>query len=80
MGTTVIGGMLFASGAGLKAAGLKQGSPFMNSTTEAAAVERVQADHDMTKHLGHWTSANRFEVRARSGAVVLDLLLACHPG
>src|SRR5580692_9884610 len=45
----------------------------MSSTTEAATVERVQADHDMTKHLGHWTSANRFEVRARSGAVVLDL-------
>ena len=48
----------------------------MNSTTmttEAATVERVQADHDITKHLGHWTGANRFEVRARSGAVVLDL-------
>jgi hypothetical protein len=29
----------------------------MNSTTEAATVERVQADHDTTKHLGHWTSA-----------------------
>jgi len=45
----------------------------MNSATEAATVERVQADHNITKHLGHWTSANRFEVRARSGAVVLDL-------
>ena len=48
----------------------------MNSTTmttEAATVERVQADHDITKHLGHWKGANRFEVRARSGAVVLDL-------
>jgi hypothetical protein len=45
----------------------------MNSTTEAATVERVQADHDITKHLGHWTSANRFEVQARSGPVVLDL-------
>ena len=48
----------------------------MNSTamtTEAGPVERLQVDHGMTKHLGHWTSANRFEVRTRSGAVVLDL-------
>lgn len=48
----------------------------MNSTattTEAGPVERLQVDHGMTKRLGHWTSANRFEVRARSGAVVLDL-------
>ena len=47
----------------------------MSSTamTAEAAAEHVQADHGITKHLGHWTSANRFEVRARSGAVVLDL-------
>ena len=42
-------------------------------TTEAGPVERLQADHGVTKRLGHWTSANRFEVRARSGALVLDL-------
>ena len=48
----------------------------MNSTAmtaEAGTVERLQIDHGMTKRLGHWTSANRFEVRARSGALVLDL-------
>ena len=48
----------------------------MNSTAmtaEAGTVERLPADHGMTKRLGHWTSANGFEVRARSGALVLDL-------
>jgi hypothetical protein len=48
----------------------------MNSTamtTEAGTVERLQVDHGMTKRLGRWTNANRFEVRARSGALVLDL-------
>ena len=48
----------------------------MNSTAmtaEAGTVERLQIDHGMTKRLGHWTSANRFEVRARFGALVLDL-------
>jgi hypothetical protein len=48
----------------------------MNSTamtTEADTIERLQVDHGVTKRLGHWTSANRFEVRARSGALVLDL-------
>ena len=34
---------------------------------------RVHADHSMTKHLGHWTTARRFRVRARRGAAVLDL-------
>ena len=47
----------------------------MNSITMTtdAAVQRVRADHDITKHLGQWTSSNRFEVRARHGTVVLDL-------
>jgi hypothetical protein len=36
-------------------------------------VVRVHADHTMTKHLGHWTTARRFQVRARRGAAVLDL-------
>ncbi|HUB22114.1 MAG TPA: hypothetical protein VMA97_06880 [Streptosporangiaceae bacterium] len=48
----------------------------MNSTamtTETGTVERLHVDHETTKRLGHWTAANRFEVRARSGAVVLDL-------
>lgn len=38
-----------------------------------AAVEHVDADHTMIKRLGDWTSARMFHVRARSGAVVLDL-------
>src|SRR6516225_7483601 len=42
-------------------------------TAEAGTIERLQIDHGMTKRLGHWTSTNRFEVRARSGALVLDL-------
>ena len=48
----------------------------MNSTAmtaEVGTVERLQIDHGTTKRLGHWTSANRFEVRARFGALVLDL-------
>jgi hypothetical protein len=34
---------------------------------------RVDAYHTMTKRLGNWTAANRFQVRTRRGAVVLDL-------
>ncbi len=33
----------------------------------------IDADHTMTKHLGNWTKANRFQIRTRRGAVVLDL-------
>ncbi len=36
-------------------------------------TERVHADHTVTKRLGHWTDSGHVEVRARSGAVVLDL-------
>lgn len=41
----------------------------------AAAAEpvRLHADHLALKRLGHWTSADRFEVRVRRGSVVLDL-------
>jgi hypothetical protein len=42
-------------------------------TNETGTVERLHVDHETTKRLGHWTGANRFEVRARSGVVVLDL-------
>jgi hypothetical protein len=47
----------------------------MNSTmtTEAGTVERLHADHGITKRLGRWTSASRFDVRARSAVLVLDL-------
>ena len=42
-------------------------------TTEAGTVERLHADHGITKRLGRWTSASRFDVRARSAVLVLDL-------
>jgi hypothetical protein len=47
----------------------------MNSTmtTEAGTVERLHADHGITKRLGRWTSASQFDVRARSAVFVLDL-------
>jgi hypothetical protein len=47
----------------------------MNSTmtTEAGTVERLHADHGITKRLGRWTSASQFDVRARSAILVLDL-------
>ena len=50
----------------------------MNNTTSspAAAVpaaERLHVDHGVTKRLGHWTSASQFDVRVRSGVLVLDL-------
>ena len=47
----------------------------MNSTmtTEAGTVERLHADHGVTKRLGRWTRASQFDVRARSGVLVLDL-------
>lgn len=43
--------------------------------TAAAAGEpvRLHADHIAIKRLGTWTDADRFEVRARRGSVVLDL-------
>ena len=44
-------------------------------TVAAAAAEpvRLHVDHDAVKRLGDWTGAERFEVRARRGSVVLDL-------
>jgi hypothetical protein len=47
----------------------------MNSTMtiEAGTVERLHADHGITKRLGRWTSASQFDVRARSAVLVLDL-------
>jgi hypothetical protein len=44
----------------------------MNTTTTEAPVQ-IQAFYAGEKHLGHWTTARSFEVRARRGAVVLDL-------
>jgi hypothetical protein len=36
---------------------------------------RIRAHHRAAKHLGDWTTARRFDVRATRGLVVLDLLL-----
>jgi len=50
----------------------------MNSTTTspapaAPAAERLHVDHGVTKRLGRWTRASQFDVRVRSGVLVLDL-------
>jgi hypothetical protein len=50
----------------------------MNSTTTsqaatAPAAERLHVDHGVTKRLGDWTKASQFDVRVRSGVLVLDL-------
>jgi hypothetical protein len=45
----------------------------MTNVEDTTAVVRVHADHTMTKHLGNWTTARTFEVRARRGAAVIDL-------
>ena len=42
--------------------------------TEAETVQ-VRAHRRVVKHLGDWTTARRFDVRASRGVVVLDLLL-----
>ncbi|MEU4351894.1 hypothetical protein [Streptomyces sp. NPDC023838] len=36
-------------------------------------TERIHSDHGLVKHLGYWTEAGRFEVKACHGAAVLDL-------
>ncbi|MFD5077756.1 hypothetical protein [Streptomyces sp. NPDC058371] len=38
-----------------------------------SSTERIHSDHRLVKHLGNWTEAGRFEVKARHGAAVLDL-------
>jgi hypothetical protein len=43
------------------------------SALSGTGTERIQVDHTVTKRLGNWTGANRFEVKARNGVVVLDL-------
>jgi hypothetical protein len=44
----------------------------MNELPTAPPV-RVPANHTVTKHLGHWTTERRFEVRNHRGLAVLDL-------
>ncbi|GAA0413675.1 hypothetical protein GCM10009530_77840 [Microbispora corallina] len=50
------------------------------NTEMNTVIERVHADHAVTKRLGSWTAADRLEVRARKGVVVLDLRGAEVPG
>ncbi|SEO91602.1 hypothetical protein [Actinacidiphila rubida] len=45
----------------------------METTTPLTSAERIHADHTTVKHLGHWTEATAFEIRARRSSVVLDL-------
>lgn len=43
------------------------------ATAATEGVVRIHADHDSFRRLGAWTDADRFEVRARTASVVLDL-------
>ena len=48
----------------------------MNSTMippAAGTAERLHVDHEVTRRVGRWTGASRFDVRVRSGVLVLDL-------
>ena len=47
----------------------------MNATHTPATLTPVQihADHDSSRHLGSWTTARAFQVRARRSRVVIDL-------
>jgi len=41
--------------------------------TDLAGPVRIPANHAVTKRLGNWTTARRFQVRAHRGSAVLDL-------
>jgi len=43
------------------------------NTTANSRAERIQVDNRSAKHLGHWTTATAYQVRARKGVLVLDL-------
>ena len=46
----------------------------MNTThTTTATPVRIAANYGVTKHLGNWTTAREFQVRAHRGHAVLDL-------
>ncbi|MGW4247499.1 hypothetical protein [Nocardia sp. NPDC004722] len=47
----------------------------MNAINPAKATDtvKIHADHVTEKHLGDWTHAKSFEVKARYGSVVIDL-------
>jgi hypothetical protein len=45
----------------------------MNTTQTSTEPVRVAANYTVTKRLGHWTTADRFQVRSHRGHAVLDL-------
>ena len=46
----------------------------MNTThTASTAPVRIAANYEVSKHLGNWTTAREFQVRAHRGHAVLDL-------
>jgi len=53
-----------------------QTSPAPRTPAQPDEPVRVRAHHSVVKHLGDWTTSRRFDVRASSGVVVLDLLLS----
>ena len=48
-------------------------SPAATARAADLVAERLHVDHGVTKRLGRWTSASQFDVRVRSGVLVLDL-------
>ena len=48
-------------------------STITSPAATAPEAERLHVDHAVAKRLGHWTSANQFDARVRSGVLVLDL-------
>ena len=48
-------------------------STMISPAATAPEAERLHVDHGVTKRLGRWTSASTFDVRVRSGVLVLDL-------
>jgi hypothetical protein len=50
------------------------GTTVINLTqTDPTETVRIPANHAVTKRLGNWTTARRFQVRAHRGSAVLDL-------
>jgi len=45
----------------------------MNTTHTSTEPVRVAANYTVTKRLGNWTAADRFQVRSHRGHAVLDL-------
>ncbi len=45
----------------------------MNTSLPTTEPVKIQAFYTAERHLGHWTTARHFEIRARRGSLVLDL-------